>query len=201
MPDTFRWQGVDLPYLDAPYNDAGRNERTIEVPVALHYLRQFAPGDVLEVGNVCNHYLPAPYGHLVVDRDEPGPDVINTDFLFWQARRQFALIVSISTLEHMADAQRAFLRLAHHRAPGGTLLVSLPFQGKDGVGNCDRRVDTWLAARSFQAAQWARYDRHAERADWREVTDPTVPPLIYSTRWWWAETVYFLGQRWEVVHA
>jgi len=130
---TFTLQKHVLEYFDHPYNAAGQNERTVEVPVILWYVRRRLGHSILEVGNVLGHYVERAW--LCVDRYEVGPGVINEDVLAFCSPRDYDLIVSISTLEHVRfdeeprdpDAfRRAFLHLCSLLSDVGLLVVTVP---------------------------------------------------------------------------
>ena len=54
---------------------------------------------MLEVGNVLGHYVPVE--HLVVDKYEQAPGVLNDDVADLDLGRQFDLVLAVSTLEHV----------------------------------------------------------------------------------------------------
>jgi len=131
--DTFSWWGRDLAYFDHPYNSTIRNERAVEVPIALVFL-EGRTGEGLEVGNVLGHYVSR--SHRVADLYEEAPGVENVDV--FEVDGSFDWIVAISTLEHIRwdrkrdelDPGAAVDALYHLRslvAPGGELLVTTPF--------------------------------------------------------------------------
>jgi hypothetical protein len=95
----FVYNGTELPYFFALYNETFRNERAVEISIARHYLSLRSSIDVLEVGNVLNHYIP--FEHTVVDKYEKGESVLNCDIKDFRPDKRFDLIVSISTLEHV----------------------------------------------------------------------------------------------------
>jgi hypothetical protein len=128
----FRVEGASYRYLVHRYNETWTNERAVEVPLALRRLRR-ARGPVLEVGNVLSHYTRT--SHERIDKYETAPGVLNRDVDDLEARRAYALILSISTLEHVgfdeevqdaAKPARAVERLKACLAPGGELFVTLP---------------------------------------------------------------------------
>lgn len=130
---TFRFAGGRYEYFCHPYNTTWRNERAVEVPIALRALHGVDPAETLEVGNVLRHY--GALQHQVVDKYEPDPAIENADIVDFDPGRQFSLVVSISTLEHVGwdeaprdppKVLRAFERLDTLLAPGGLLLVTLP---------------------------------------------------------------------------
>ena len=108
-------------------------ERAVEVPVAQALVDEHAADRVLEIGNVLSHYRPQQ--HVVVDKYEQAPGVLNRDVLDLGGLGQFELIVAISTLEHVgwdesprdpAKAQRAVEVLRSLLAPGGSLAITVP---------------------------------------------------------------------------
>jgi hypothetical protein len=74
---TFQFQGTTLRYFAHPYNATWRSERAVEIPLARHFLGQVAGGTGIEVGNVLSHY--GAIDHLVVDKYEASPGVVNRD--------------------------------------------------------------------------------------------------------------------------
>lgn len=137
---SFRWRGFDLPLFDHPYNATLRNERAVEIPIAMDFLARGA-GRVLEVGNVLSHYftqaeLPP---RVIVDRYEPGysrsgPQTTLRAIDVFDIDGQFDCILSISTVEHVRldppespNNYGAVAALAYLRgllAPGGSMLFT-----------------------------------------------------------------------------
>lgn len=119
------------------YNTTWRNERTVEIPVALRFLAEH-PGPVLEFGNVLGHY--GHTGHDVVDLYDTGEHVHNVDVVDFRPAVRYGAIVSLSTLEHVGfdespdgteldDPEKPLEALRLLRSwlrPGGAMLVSIP---------------------------------------------------------------------------
>lgn len=132
--DTFAYWDVELRYCRAPYNNAGLNERAVEVPIAQWFVGQQQIGTAgLEVGAVLQHYTPA--GWTVLDRYEPGA-MLNVDV--FDHHGTYDWIVSISTLEHVRwdepglgrcsdGSMKALAHLHSLLRPGGQMLVTTPF--------------------------------------------------------------------------
>lgn len=121
------------PYCYAEFNHAWGTERTVEVPIALDLLRRSSPQRTLEVGNVLSHY--AATEHLVVDRYELGPHVVNEDIADYDPPGPLDLIVSVSTLEHVGWDEvprerdkllRVVRRLRSWLSPSGEAWVTVP---------------------------------------------------------------------------
>ncbi len=127
---TFQWWDKTLTYRTDTYNDTGRNERAVEVPVALSWLSE-QTGAGLEVGNVLGHYTDTQWP--IVDRYETGEGVTNADV--FDIAGKFDWIVSVSTVEHVRwdeepkDPNAAAEAIAHLRTvlnPGGSMLITIP---------------------------------------------------------------------------
>lgn len=97
---TFRFAGREYRYLYHHHNTTWLNERTVEVPVGKAQLDRFKPEDVLEVGNVTKNYFPNER-HVVLDKYERAPGIINEDIIGFNPGRTFKLVLSISTIEHV----------------------------------------------------------------------------------------------------
>jgi SAM-dependent methyltransferase len=130
---SFVFGGRTYRYHFHPYKHSWLTERAVEVPVARGVVEQYAFGRILEVGNVLGHYRA--HSHLVVDKYEHAPGVLNRDVMDLEDLGAFDLIVAISTLEHVGQdepergpekAARAALALRERLAPGGRLLITLP---------------------------------------------------------------------------
>jgi hypothetical protein len=92
------------------------------------------PARTLEIGNVLSNFFPV--RHLVVDKYERVPGVINEDVVDFSPPGKYDLIVSISTLEHVGwdppeprdplKLLRAVDNLRSHLTDDGELFVTLP---------------------------------------------------------------------------
>lgn len=125
----FLFNGRSYPYFCRAYNQTWMNERCVEVPLAMEYVR---PGlRILEVGRVLDHYYSFP--HDCVDKFEKG--ALNVDVVDFKTDVRYDVIISISTLEHVGwDEDRnpekiftAIEVLKRHLKPGGKLVVTLPW--------------------------------------------------------------------------
>jgi SAM-dependent methyltransferase len=129
----FELAGERYPYLAHRYKLTWLTERAVEVPVVQAVVDRHAADRVLEVGNVLSHYRSQ--RHLVVDKYERAPGVINRDVLELDALGRFELIVAVSTLEHVGwdeqprDPGKAIRSVAALRSlldPGGLLVITVP---------------------------------------------------------------------------
>ena len=122
-----------LSYFFHPYNHTWRNERCVEVPFVLDWIKTAAPTATLEVGNVLSHYVGV--DHEVLDKYEPGAGVLNLDVMDYCPPKKYDLIVTISTLEHVGwdesprdpgKAPAAVLHLLGLLREGGNLVLTVP---------------------------------------------------------------------------
>lgn len=164
----FPWGGTELAYELGSYNRAWLNERTVEIPIARHFLAA-STGPLLEVGNVLGHY--GVRGHTVLDRYEKVVGVINEDIVGFRAGDPYSTIVAISTLEHVGfdeprkdpegpikalDSMRAAL------ASDGRMLVTCPI-------GYNASLDAAIRAGSFTFPLVRFLKRISAQNDWREV--------------------------------
>ncbi len=132
---------------------------------------------VLEVGNVLSHYRPET--HVVLDKYEHAPGVLNRDVLELGDLGQFDLIVAISTLEHVGWDEaprdpgkpiRAIRALRSVLAPGGLLVLTAPV-GYNPV------LDAALRSGEAGLSRVAALRRDPGTGRWREL----APADIWTT--------------------
>ncbi len=120
-------------YFFHRYCTTWRNERVVEVPVAMREVERRSGKRILEVGNVLSHYFDFP--HEIIDKYEKGAGVKNVDVVDFTPMVKYDLIVTISTLEHVGFDEtpkdpdkviRALENLKSMLAPGGLLVATLP---------------------------------------------------------------------------
>jgi hypothetical protein len=130
---TFAYNGQEVEYFEHPYNRTWVNERAVEIPILWNLMQKYAPADVLEIGNVISHYYQ--FGHTVVDKYEKGHGTIQQDVVDLKLSKQYPLIVTISTIEHVGwdetprtpgKHRRALSALKSQLTPDGLLVVTLP---------------------------------------------------------------------------
>lgn len=175
----FSWHRDTYRYCLEDYNTAWHNERTVEVPIARDWLDRYGGGRTLEVGNVLAHYGRA--GHLVVDKYEQAPGVLNVDIVDFDAGSRYDLIISVSTLEHVGwdeDVvdERKPLHVVEHLlsllAPTGYLLVTVPL-------GWNPHIDAALQEDVFPLD--VSFLKRISRANhWREVPKSAVRGARYN---------------------
>jgi len=185
-PRTFSLAGTPYPYFVHRYNQTWRNERTVEIPIALRQLDRHVGGRVLEVGNVLWHY--GRRGHDVVDKYESVPGVINADIVEMKTDRRYDLILTISTLEHVGfdeeqrdvdKPRRAVEQMAGMLAPGGSLLVTVPL-------GYNESLDTQLHEDALGFDDLRFLKRISADNRWREVSAAEVERVAYGHPFRWA---------------
>lgn len=137
MVETFTFQGKTYEYFLGEPNRTWANERAVELPIVWDVVRQYDPVDVLEFGNVLRLY----YGtdHDVLDKRQKEAPTFQVDIVDWEPPRQYPLVVSISTLEHVGHSSGKYGEehspykflaalgiLFSAVAPGGQLLITVP---------------------------------------------------------------------------
>ena len=129
---TFIYKGVPLNYFYHRYNKTWKNERSIEIPVALYELEKYKGKRILEVGNVLQHYVKV--DHEVLDKYEPGDNIIHEDILNCN-HSNYDFIISISTIEHIGIDDKpinparsivALKKIQSMLKDGGKIFISFP---------------------------------------------------------------------------
>ncbi len=133
---TFSFKGLQYQYFNHAYNGVGINERTIELPIAYHYLNKYKNKDILEVGNVMGHYIPIEIKRDIVDKYEIENDVINIDIMDYCPNKKYDFILSVSTMEHIGNGGQEILnpskgidainKLQNMLKPNGLFLCTFP---------------------------------------------------------------------------
>jgi hypothetical protein len=174
---TFTFQGRRYRYLHHRHNFTSLNERTVEVPIFADILREASGQRVLEIGNVLAYYLDDT-NHVVVDKYERSPGVINEDVVDYRPGEPFDLILSISTLEHVgwdederdpAKIPRAIDHLRGLLSDGGRMVVSLPTGYNSDLDEI-LREDRLAFRHRWSLRRVSRTNRWVE-AGWQEVKD------------------------------
>ncbi len=130
----FELWGRSFVYCSHPYNTTYRNERAVEIPLAVDFLARRGEGRGMEFGNVLTHYG---FGgeRDIVDKYERAEGTRRCDVLDYRPRHQLDYIVSISTLEHVGwdehprDPDKVGETVEHLHsllAPGGAMLITAP---------------------------------------------------------------------------
>jgi SAM-dependent methyltransferase len=177
---TFHFSGSAYRYHAARYNDTWANERTVELPIVLDVVKRCSACEILELGNVLNHYVA--FEHDVVDKYERAPSVINEDILEFFPSKRYDLIVSISTLEHIGfdedvcDPQKPARAVAHLREllkSGGRLVITFPL-------GYNPDLDEQLASGSLGFDEVFYLTRVSRANRWRQILDTEIGAARYG---------------------
>jgi len=104
--EPFDFQGIRLQPFYHRRNTTWACERCVEIPLAMHFLKQYPPERVLEVGNVLSGYFSL--AHEVIDKFDHTSSVTRGDVVTFSTDSSYDLILSISTFEHIGfDDARA----------------------------------------------------------------------------------------------
>lgn len=194
---TFVIGGVEHRQLIHYYNRTWRNERAVEIPLAMAFIDSH-PGPALEVGNVLVNY--GRTGHVVVDRYEEGPHVVNVDVVDYRPPERFGAIVVISTLEHIGwdedelgptKTLRAIENLRGLLSSAGRMLVTCPLSYNpylDAIIAEDRAGAAVQAFLVRRRGRWVEVDRRtAFGASKRADRDDSQQPDRGTSGLWVAE--------------
>jgi hypothetical protein len=170
----FGFNGRSLPYLCRWYNQTWMNERCVEIPLVMDFVK---PGlRILEVGRVLDHYFTFP--HDCVDKFEKGAQ--NIDIVDFTSPEPYDLILTISTLEHVGwdednDPEKIFRAidvLKSHLKPGGKLVATIPLgYNLDLQGHLQRGRSLFQEQYYFEQFSFGR---------WRQTGGPVF--LDYNLR-------------------
>jgi len=131
---SFEFNGKTYRYFIHYHNRTWYNERAVEIPLALAFMKRNSGKRVLEVGCVLPHYRCK--GHHVLDKYERFVrNTIRQDVVDYQSAQPYDAIVSISTLEHVGWDEskresdkiwRAVHNLRSMLAESGQSLITAP---------------------------------------------------------------------------
>lgn len=178
---VFEFNGKQFKYFCHPYNNTWRNERCVEIPIALAALKEASPERTLELGNVLVHYTPR--HHVVVDKYERGDrQVHNVDIMDFETDGKFDLIVCVSTLEHIgwedgekdkAKIPETVDRLISLLAPGGHLIATFPIGWND-------YLDEHVRKGTLSFSKYGYLSRIGREVSWQEATWDEVKDAKYN---------------------
>lgn len=199
----FEFNGTRLAYYYSLYNFTFLNERCIEIPIALSYISVGGHQEILEVGNVLSHY--SPFVHDIVDKFEEGPGVINVDIADFIPGELYDLIISISTLEHIAFDEHSyggadivsFKSIGKITAvyndlkmllqDGGTLVVTVPLGFNPDLDESIRREEFDFTERYF-------FKRAPDKNSWRQIDWDGLGDVSYVRNpSYWHATAIMIG--------
>lgn len=196
MDGAFQYNNTLYPYFGAVYQNTRLNERTVEVSVALSYYNQALRP--LEVGAVLPHYIPGwpKRKHEVIDLNEQFPAVVNADVLTYEPIGQHDLVLCISTLDHLCNADEvvtAVKRMKSWVNRGGLLYATIPANQPSKVGG-GQWLDDLVLSGALDMPMYRMDKTDPENHFWQQV-DMSTPPKLYGHPTTWANTVYLFEWR------
>lgn len=131
----FSFNGEKYRYFYNKYNHTWMNERSIEIPIIIREIKKenIKDEEILEIGNVLNHYYP--FEHAIVDKYEKAKGVVNQDVVDFNLKKKYNLILSISTIEHVGWDEKlqdpkkiplSIKNLKKHLKKGGKIILTVP---------------------------------------------------------------------------
>ncbi|MBP6217352.1 MAG: hypothetical protein KA436_02055 [Oligoflexales bacterium] len=187
----FSFAGKSLPYVIHHYNATWRNERCVELAVALDFLKECKNRKVLELGNVLAYY--GDVSHDVVDKYEEAEGIFNIDFVKFNPQKPYDAFLSISTLEHIGwdepkrdptKISKALSKIKDLVTHKDQVLVSFPLGYND---HLDQLVqDEGLP---FQTSYY--YIRISESNEWSQVSKGEALSKKYGSKFEGANSLYF----------
>lgn len=184
---AFTFRGIELPYLDHPYNNAAHNMRSVEVPIVRRYIDKTQQARTLEIGNVLEHY--GPRWWPVVDVREQGPSIVNQNVMKWEPVEPYDLIFSISTIEHIGHGKyRGYAapttpadvieRVRGWLEPQGVFVATVPMGYNEAL---DQQV---LEETTGADTMWFMR-RVNDENEWEECTKEEALAMPFDGRWRW----------------
>jgi hypothetical protein len=178
----FNYNGRKLSYKMHKKSFCWNNERSIEVPIVMDYIKKYPQEKILEVGCVLPHYYPK-LNHTVVDKFEKGKDIINEDVLNFKPKSKFDLVVSISTLEHVGydddvkDPDGTLKAINNLRknclSKKGRMVVTLPLR-------YNKDVDLAIFNKSYKFDEEYYYKRVSSFNKWQQISKQQATKATYS---------------------
>ena len=164
--ESFDFQGIPLKPFYHRRNTTWACERCVEIPIAMHFLEQYPPARVLEVGNVLSGYFRL--AHEVIDKFDHSPSVIREDVAAFSTGSSYDLILSISTFEHIGfddshtdsagRIQAAIRNCRRFLRDAGQLVVTVPI-------GYNKHLD-WLIGSGCLGCSAEVYMRRTGRFKW-----------------------------------
>jgi hypothetical protein len=180
---TFMYRGEKLPYFLHRKSLTWTNERAIEIPIAVHHIKNMKKRRILEVGAVLPHYYPT-IKKDVVDKFEKGDGIMNIDVLDFRPKLKYDLIVSISTLEHVGfdddvkDAGGTLKAIKNLKINclknGGIMVITLPI-------DYNKNVDKQLCAGQLKFDEEHYYIKKNRFNRWKETDKNKAMKVKYGS--------------------
>jgi hypothetical protein len=175
----FHFEGKELPYLIHPYNLSWVNERTVEIPVILDYIKNSKAKNILEVGAVLKHYTKINWE--ILDKFEKGTGITNQDIVDFKPDKKYDLIISISTLEHVGyddenkpeKIELAIKEIKKWLSKNGKMIVTVPL-------GYNKHMDNLIFSNKFGFNKMYFMKRVSRKNKWVETSIEKVRNVKYN---------------------
>jgi len=178
----FFFKNTELKYFVDFNNGTHTNERIIEIPILLNYIKNYSGKSILEIGNVLSKYHN--FNHVIIDKYEKDKEVLNQDVSEFCLQKKFDLIISVSTLEHVGfdeeekDPNKILLgikNLERHLKENGIIIVTLPL-------GYNFPMDKMIRESKIEFNQKYFLKRTSSRNTWKQVKEKDVFQKKYSSK-------------------
>jgi len=186
----FTFRNKEFSYLIHSYNLAWNNERTVEVPIVIDFLKsnRSKNNKILEFGSVLRHYTKPDW--VILDKFEKYPGVINKDVIDLEEQNKYDLIISISTLEHVGlddvnnpeKILKAIKVLQAALKPGGQAMITIPIGYNIFL---DKKI--FASALEFSSVYFLK--RRDKNNHWQQVTADEIKDCQYDHPFYCANAI------------
>jgi hypothetical protein len=180
----FHFHGNEYFYFYNNYNTTWKNERAVEIPIALNLLKKNKTKKILEVGNVLSHYYSI--NHRIVDKFEKAKSVINEDISTYKTDEKFDLIICISTIEHIGNVEEnrestsdplkilySIENMKMLLGPGGKIFLTFPL-------GYNKNLDYLFEEKKLSLNKYYFLKRVSEKNEWIETKSINSNDIKYG---------------------
>jgi hypothetical protein len=180
----FELDGASYFYFTHHYNATWRNERAVEIALALPFLLENQGRKILELGNVLSYYWPHECDRDVVDKYEVAENVINSDILDYRSTSVYEAFLSISTFEHIGwdelprkpeKIEAAFASICELVSDSAKCLSTVPL-------GYNSHLDGMISAEMLPFARNCYLHRVSEDNEWRQCEKEEALKHKYASR-------------------
>jgi hypothetical protein len=186
----FLLEGGKFGYFNHRHNSTNLNERSVEISIIRHLIKENTGKPILEIGNVLSHYF-TPYWDIV-DKYEKGPHVINQDVIDYKKPQKYGLIVSISTFEHIGydeeitDNGKVIEAVRHVKnsllTSDGLFVMTVPI-------GYNKDFDRTLFNDGLGFGKTYYFQRISADNQWQECEKKAVESAKYGSPYQWANAI------------
>ena len=171
------------------------NERAIEIPYSRSFISKNNARNLLEVGNVLSNYFDV--CHDIVDKYETREGIINKDITNYSTWKRYALIIAISTVEHVGydepkkvkgKAAKAIRNMIRLLSEDGKLIITVPL-------NYNPEIDELLVNESIRFSEKHFMKRCSWLNSWKETSQAEALKCKYGSRYGAANAMALLVYR------